>query len=425
MTVCHRFDGPLIHAAHGTSAPSSFVVIQSSSCNFAPELNSFLLDDRHIDKLPRVLCRMAAAAAAPENNNPNYMEEVSTYESSSTNGGTTRPGPRAIITKLKATNLAASLTRIPAGIYVSISIGDDHWRTSNNPMCPTSGVVEWNDPIDLPLDISAEANVQIYGTFELGNTVEQGELLQECSITVAKLIEHSRSSRPIDFSTREGEVVSSGTCLQVITEILSPADDSEVVHCLAAATRVDSRVDDKLCHPQVTENRQNHTHPKDDRQESPFKRAGRRVKGLISRVFPYKVSSNVSNTVLTAVGGRSKGMDLDEAIEHHRSAVQLMPEGHPERSSSLSNLATSLRTRFEQRGDGKDLDEAIEHHQSVLQLTHEGHPHHCSSLNNLANALCTRFEQRGDGKDLDEAIEHHRSALQLRPEGHPPALLFT
>ncbi|KAF9234290.1 CHAT domain-containing protein [Melanogaster broomeanus] len=304
--------------------------------------------------------------------------------------------------QLKGTNVAAGLTRIPAEFYVNVSIGGDHWRTSNNPMCSTSGVVEWDDPIDLPLDVSAEANVQIYGSSELGNTVEQGELLHKCSITIAELIEHSRSSRPPE----RGEIVSSGTSLQVTAEVLSPSDDSEVVHCRAAVTRVDSRADDKLYQPQATLNRQNHIDPKDDHQESPFKRAGRKVKAVLSRVFPGKVSSNLSN------------IDLDEAIEYHRSAVQLTPGGHPQHSSSLSNLATSLQSRFEQRGDGKDLDEAIEHHRSALQLMPEGHPEHSSSLNNLANALRTRFLQRGDGKDLDEAIEHHQSALQLRPEGH-------
>ncbi|KAF9230925.1 TPR-like protein [Melanogaster broomeanus] len=394
-----------------------------------------------VGRLPAYLephfTNLPSSQANHENfSNPNHMEEVSTYESPSTNDGTTRPGRRVIITsvwlecntrslvtnvrstELKATNVADGLRRIPAGFYVSVSIADEHWRTSNNPMDPTTGVAEWNDPIDLPLDVSAEVNVQIYALFEPGNTIEQleGELLHKRSITVAELIEHSRSSRPIAFSTTEGDVVSSGTCLQVTTETLSPADDSEVVHCRAAARRADSKADDE---PQATVSGQNYIHPRDGHQESPFKRAGRKVKALISSVFRARGSSNVSNTVLTAVEQRSNRADLDEAIEHHRSALQLMRGGHPGRSSSLSNLGTSLQSRFKQRGDGKDLDEAIECHQSALQLRPEGHPQHSSSLNNLANALWIRFEQRGDGKDLDKAIEHHQGALQLRPEGHP------
>ncbi|KAF9241768.1 TPR-like protein [Melanogaster broomeanus] len=136
---------------------------------------------------------------------------------------------------------------------------------------------------------------------------------------------------------------------------------------------------------------------------------------------PEHLSSlnNLGNALWTWFDQQGDGKGLDEAIEHHQSALQLMPEGHPDYSGSLNNLANALWTRFEQRGDGKDLDEAIEHHQSALQLRSEGHPQCSYSLSNLANALVTRFEQRGDGKDLDKAIEWHQSALQLRPEGHP------
>ncbi|KAF9232568.1 hypothetical protein BU15DRAFT_67358, partial [Melanogaster broomeanus] len=129
--------------------------------------------------------------------------------------------------------------------------------------------------------------------------------------------------------------------------------------------------------------------------------------------------SNLANALQMRFEQRGDGKDLDEAIGHHQSALQLTPEGHPQHSSSLDNLASALRIRFELRGDEKDLDEAIEHHQSALQLTPEGHPQRSSSLNNIANALRIRFEQQGDGKDLDEAIKHYQSALQLRPKGHP------
>ncbi|KAF9231836.1 CHAT domain-containing protein [Melanogaster broomeanus] len=129
--------------------------------------------------------------------------------------------------------------------------------------------------------------------------------------------------------------------------------------------------------------------------------------------------NNLGGALWTRFQQQGDGKDLDEAIEHHHSALQLRPEGHPQHCSSLSNLAGALRTRFEQRGDGKDLDEAIEHHQSALQLRPEYHPQHSTSLNNLASVLWTRFQQRGDEKDLYEAIEHQKSALHLMPEGHP------
>ncbi|KIJ62213.1 hypothetical protein HYDPIDRAFT_114676 [Hydnomerulius pinastri MD-312] len=105
---------------------------------------------------------------------------------------------------------------------------------------------------------------------------------------------------------------------------------------------------------------------------------------------------------------RKSSITVGELLERNRSS-----------RPSLNNLASALPMRFSQRGDGKDLDEAIQHHRVALQLTPAGHPHHSSSLNNLANALSTRFSQRGDGKDLDETIQHPRISLQLRPERHP------
>ncbi|KAF9233254.1 CHAT domain-containing protein [Melanogaster broomeanus] len=113
------------------------------------------------------------------------------------------------------------------------------------------------------------------------------------------------------------------------------------------------------------------------------------------------------------------GKDLEEAIQLHRTALQLRPEGHSDRSHSLSALAAALSARFEQQGDGKDFEEAMQLHRAALQLMPEGHPDHSGALNNLATALSTQFKQQGNEKDLEEAIQHHRTVLQLRPEGHP------
>ncbi|KAF9232422.1 CHAT domain-containing protein [Melanogaster broomeanus] len=129
--------------------------------------------------------------------------------------------------------------------------------------------------------------------------------------------------------------------------------------------------------------------------------------------------NNLATALSTRFAQQGDGKDLDEAIQHHRTVLQLRPEGHPDYSASLSNLATALSRRFEQQGDGKDLDEAIQHHRTALQLMPEGHPDHSGVLNNLTSALSRQFEQQGDEKDLDEAIHHHRTVLQLMPEGHP------
>ncbi|EJC97703.1 TPR-like protein, partial [Fomitiporia mediterranea MF3/22] len=129
--------------------------------------------------------------------------------------------------------------------------------------------------------------------------------------------------------------------------------------------------------------------------------------------------SNLAISLRTRFGQHGQSADLDEAIEYHRAALDLRPEGHPARSASLNNLAISLHTRYEQHGQNADLDEAIEYHRAALDLRPEGHPDRSGSLNNLAISLHTRYEQYGQSADLDEAIEYHRAALDLRPEGHP------
>ena len=51
--------------------------------------------------------------------------------------------------------------------------------------------------------------------------------------------------------------------------------------------------------------------------------------------------------------------DLGEAIVLDREALDLRPQGHPDRSIYLINLGDDLPTRYDQPGATEDLDEAI------------------------------------------------------------------
>jgi CHAT domain-containing protein len=66
--------------------------------------------------------------------------------------------------------------------------------------------------------------------------------------------------------------------------------------------------------------------------------------------------------------------DLDEAIVLDREALNLRPQGHPDRSMSLNNLALHLSTRYDQLGAMQDLDEAIVLDREALNLCPQGHP---------------------------------------------------
>jgi tetratricopeptide (TPR) repeat protein len=129
--------------------------------------------------------------------------------------------------------------------------------------------------------------------------------------------------------------------------------------------------------------------------------------------------SNLANVLQTRFEQFGHLDSLAEAVELQRQALDLFSQRHSNRSSSLSNLANELWTRSEQIGDLDSLAEAVELHGQALILCPQGHPSHSSSLSNLACALQTRFKHRGDLDSLAEAVELHRQALILRPQGHP------
>ncbi|KAF8122963.1 TPR-like protein [Boletus edulis] len=111
--------------------------------------------------------------------------------------------------------------------------------------------------------------------------------------------------------------------------------------------------------------------------------------------------------------------DLDEAVVLGREALELHPHGHPDRSMYLSNLAVSLSTRYNQLEAMADLDEAIIFGQEALELRPRGHPDHPTSLNHLGGYLFARYNQLGAMADLVGAISLGREALELHPQGHP------
>lgn len=84
---------------------------------------------------------------------------------------------------------------------------------------------------------------------------------------------------------------------------------------------------------------------------------------------------------------------LDEAIEHYRQVLQIVPMF----VIAHYNLGILLAKQ------GK-LDEAMEHYRQVLQL----HPSDAKAHYNLGNALAIRGE-------LEEAMKHYRQALQIEP----------
>ena len=111
--------------------------------------------------------------------------------------------------------------------------------------------------------------------------------------------------------------------------------------------------------------------------------------------------------------------NLDEAIVLAREALALHTPGHPDWSTSLTNLALHLLTRYKQLGGVEDLDEAIVLAREALMLRTPGHPDRSMSLNNLGAHLWTQYRQLEGVEDLNEAIVLNRQALTLLQAGHP------
>ncbi|KAF8548819.1 hypothetical protein OG21DRAFT_1422363, partial [Imleria badia] len=111
--------------------------------------------------------------------------------------------------------------------------------------------------------------------------------------------------------------------------------------------------------------------------------------------------------------------DLEQAISRFSHAVDLTPDGHPGKSSRLSDLGTSFFTRFERLGELRDLEQAIRRQRDAVDIAPDGHPHKAVHLDNLGISLKARFERLGELTDLEEAISRYRDAVGCISDGHP------
>ncbi|KAJ7799593.1 hypothetical protein B0H14DRAFT_3787655 [Mycena olivaceomarginata] len=85
----------------------------------------------------------------------------------------------------------------------------------------------------------------------------------------------------------------------------------------------------------------------------------------------------------------------------------------------LADLGTSLRCHFERLGSLLDINQSVEMLEDAVQLTPDGHPDKPSRLNNLGNSLSRRFERLGDLSDINKSVLMFEDAVKLTPDGHP------
>ncbi|KAH8804312.1 CHAT domain-containing protein [Flagelloscypha sp. PMI_526] len=111
--------------------------------------------------------------------------------------------------------------------------------------------------------------------------------------------------------------------------------------------------------------------------------------------------------------------DVDTAIENLRQAVELTPNGHPDKLKNLNNLGISHMMRFDCLGEIADIDTAIKSQLSAVELTPNDYPNKPACLSNLGNSHMMRFERFGEMADIDKAIESQLNAVELTPDGNP------
>jgi tetratricopeptide (TPR) repeat protein len=79
--------------------------------------------------------------------------------------------------------------------------------------------------------------------------------------------------------------------------------------------------------------------------------------------------------------------DLETSVKHFKAALDLTPEGHPDRAGRLQSLAASFTDRFRRLGDLKDLEAAFQTNQEAVELTPFGHPDRAAQLQSLATSF--------------------------------------
>lgn len=75
--------------------------------------------------------------------------------------------------------------------------------------------------------------------------------------------------------------------------------------------------------------------------------------------------------------------------------LELRPDGHPDRATSLKTISHYHHTRFMRLGTLSDLDEALSLARNALELLPQDHPNRAGSMSLISNRLIDRFTQLG------------------------------
>ncbi|KAJ7754379.1 hypothetical protein DFH07DRAFT_1029399 [Mycena maculata] len=112
--------------------------------------------------------------------------------------------------------------------------------------------------------------------------------------------------------------------------------------------------------------------------------------------------------------------DLEDAVQNFQAAVDLTPYSQPERVEYMQGLLTAYIESYHKSGDLSDLDLVMQKAQEVVDLAPKEHPHRAAHrLHGLAVSFTARFQKLGNLEDLEAAHHNYQAAVDLTPDGHP------
>ncbi|KAJ6578449.1 hypothetical protein B0H19DRAFT_1123190 [Mycena capillaripes] len=103
--------------------------------------------------------------------------------------------------------------------------------------------------------------------------------------------------------------------------------------------------------------------------------------------------------------------DLGAALQHLQTAVDLTPDGHPERAARLGALAAASVDRFRRLEDLKDLELGMQMAREAVTLDPVA-----AHLQTLAILHSERFRRLGQLEDLHAGLERQQEAVNLTPD---------
>ncbi|KAG1752233.1 hypothetical protein EDB19DRAFT_1903625 [Suillus lakei] len=350
-------------------------------------------------------------------------------------------------------NLDVPSGRIPAGIYVSIKLGEtQRWRRNNG---------------DQPSE-SYHPTMEIRASFKLDRMLGNGEVISKVEMSWNELLDHGDENEAFILSFPLIDEIypslklkvafvdhcghDNGALLDSIVEceIVRDTDAGHSQFAEYVTSYSVSHLNDAVEHFTVLTNLawarlKGYIHK--SRQDidctiSLFREALRSPGAYNNQDTTADICESAQiyhellpfcpeDTYLWSTAAGKAGVDYvirecnnlpidasDEGIRVRRTVLELCSLGHEHRPRVLHGLAEAVEARFQQCSSIDDIDESIQFGREAVHLCPEGYPMRGTYLNDLVVSLSLHFNHQGNSHGLDEAISLYEASLRPRPEGH-------